>query len=203
MSTLVPSEAIALLYRRYLKAANRIPNVTIRMLLLQQIRFGFKRHQTLSNVSAQRELLKQAHKDLNILEDERLSRTLYINKLGLVSCLDWEVRRTEYNVSPKARYSLYLYIAIGFSFLLFVFLNAERTDKASPEIAQLVRGMAMRLEADTPEELVAIRERQVMSGIERKVGRLALEDRILSSFYDAPKIKAPTLRDLDGTGRRL
>lgn len=192
MSALVPSEAVTLLYRRYLKAANLVPNVTIRMLLLQQIRSGFLRNRNIKSPSAQRELLKQAHKDLQILEDERLSRTLFINRLGLVSCLDWEVRRTEYNFSPGAQIFLAGFLFSGFLFLGILFFHAERLEKKRPDIAQMVDTMAMRLEASTPQELQQLRERQTLNMMERQQHRERLERRVLSTFYDAPRVPART-----------
>lgn len=203
MTSLLPPEAVCLVYRRYLKSANKIPNVTIRMLLLQQIRYGFRRHQALANPQAQIELVKQAHKDLAVLEDDRLSRTLYINKLGMVSCLDWEVRRTEYHMSPRVKSFMTIFLGTGFMCMFILVANARQVEDSSPEIARMVEAMALRLEADSPEEILKIRERQVMTGIERKRHRINLEDRILSTFNDAPNanIQQPTLRYPDGIVR--
>lgn len=187
MSALVPSEAVTLLYRRYLKAANQIPNVTIRMLLLHQIRSGFLRNQNIKSPSAQRELIQQAHKDLLILEDERLSRTLFINRLGIVSCLDWEVRRTEYNFKPETQIFLTLFLALGFSMLFVVYLHSEKIEKKRPDVAQMVDLMAMKLEADSMEELKALRELQVQSAREREAHQAQLHRRIMETFYDAPQ----------------
>ncbi|KAH9578671.1 Complex 1 LYR protein [Trypanosoma melophagium] len=200
MSALLPSEAVTLLYRRYLKAANRIPNVTIRMLLLQQIRSGFRRNKGITNPSAQRELISQAHKDLQVLEDERLSRTLYINRLGLVSCLDWEVRRTEYNFTPQTQYFIAALVFTGFLFLVLLVMNAESVEVRHPEINAMVGAMAMRLEADSPEELNALRERQVRAGLERQEHQLTLEQRVLATFHEAPNVKLmpPSLRNPTG-----
>ncbi|EPY29508.1 hypothetical protein STCU_04513 [Strigomonas culicis] len=200
MSALVPSDAVALLYRRYLKAANRIPNVTIRMLLLQQIRAGFNRNKSLTSPSAQRELINQAHKDLQVLEDDRLSRTLYINRLGLVSCLDWEVRRTEYNFKPETQSFVALLLVIGFSVVFMIIYHAERIEQKRPDIAQMVNLMSMRLEADSVEELQQQREREVRSMLERKAHQRGLEQRILTTFYQAPMVDvpAPSLRNPSG-----
>lgn len=195
MSALVPSEAVSLLYRRYLKSANQIPNVTIRMLLIQQIRFGFRRYQGVSSAAAQRELIRQAHKDLQVLEDERLSRTLYINKLGLVSCLDWEIRRTEYHFSAKSRGALAAYMIIMTAILVTIVTNAQLSGTAHPEVSKMVGAMAMRLEGETPEEVNALREQQVLWGLERKRNRLNLEDRILSTFHDSPSVGLPSFRN--------
>ncbi|KAG8341920.1 putative Complex 1 protein (LYR family) [Trypanosoma vivax] len=196
MSALLPRQAVALLYRRYLKAANSIPNVTIRMLLLQQIRSGFRRNRNIASPSAQRELINQAHKDLQVLEDERLSRTLYINRLGLVSCLDWEVRRTEYNFAPESQHFIIAFLIIGFSFIGYIIMNAKPVEVRHPEISAMVGAMAMQLEASSPEELSKIREQQVRSALERQQHRLSLEHRILATFHDAPKvnISPPSLR---------
>jgi hypothetical protein len=202
MSALLPQEAVCLVYRRYLKAANKIPNVTIRMLLLQQIRFGFRRHQSLSSPAAQRELVKNAHKDLQILEDERLSRTLYINKLGIVSCLDWEVRRTEYHISPRVKGFAFLLLGLGFSFMLIIVLNLQRVEDAHPEINKMVAAMAMRLEGESAEDVSRLRQEQILSGRERREHRMSLEDRILTTFHDSPGTQQPSLRFPDGLVRR-
>lgn len=194
MSALVPSDAVTLLYRRYLKAANRIPNVTIRMLLLQQVRAGFRRNSNITSASAQRELINQAHKDLMVLEDDRLSRTLFINRLGMVSCLDWEVRRTEYNFSQESEYVIGFLLLCGFIFLGILAMKSERIENKRPDIAKMVDLMAMRLEADTPEELAAIRERQARNMLETRQHQLSLEDRVLATFYEAPSVEAPSLR---------
>eukprot|EP00760_Papus_ankaliazontas_P031511 PhM_4_TR5319/c0_g1_i2/m.81918 len=85
---MIPKSAVVHLYRRYLKAAIKVPNPTIRMLLLQQVRAGFRRHRFVVSGVAQRELINQAFKDLEIIEDERLSRTLFINRYGAISCLE-------------------------------------------------------------------------------------------------------------------
>lgn len=201
MSALVPSDAVTLLYRRYLKAANRIPNVTIRMLLLQQIRSGFRRNRSITSASAQRELVNQAHKDLAVLEDERLSRTLYINRLGLVSCLDWEVRRTEYNFRPETQSYLTVFLLCGFVFLVIVFLHTEKLETKRPDIAQMVDYMAMRLEADSPEELREVRDRQMRNALEQRQFQVSLEQRILATFNDAPNVAAPSLQNPDGSQR--
>lgn len=187
MSALVPSEAVTLLYRRYLKAANSVPNVTIRMLLLQQIRSGFYRNQSITSPSAQRELIKQAHKDLQILEDERLSRTLFINRLGIVSCLDWEVRRTEYNFTPGSQVFMTVFLTLGFLGLGTVWWHAERIEKKRPDVAEMVDTMAMRLEADSVWELKNLRNRQIKNVHQRERGQALLEQRVLETFYDAPR----------------
>lgn len=201
MSALVPSEAVALLYRRYLKAANRIPNVTIRMLLLQQVRNGFRRNRTVTSPSAQRELVGQAHKDLAVLEDDRLSRTLYINRLGLVSCLDWEVRRTEYNFTPETQYFWSIVLFLGFGFLLTVFLNMRTIEQHRPDLVQMVDLMAMKLEAESPEELLALRENQIRNNMNARQQRMSLEHRVLATFHDAPETRAPSLRNPEGSAR--
>jgi hypothetical protein len=203
MSALLPQEAVCLVYRRYLKATNKIPNVTIRMLLLQQIRFGFRRNQTLVSPAAQRELVRQAHKDLGILEDERLSRTLYINKLGMVSCLDWEVRRTEFHMNPRLIGILNILFAVFFSIVAMLALSLEPVASAHPEINQMVSAMALRLEGETYEDVQALREQQYLGTVERQQHRVSLEGRILSTFYDAPTYaQQPSLRYPDGVVRR-
>lgn len=199
MSALVPSDAVALLYRRYLKAANRIPNVTIRMLLLQQVRSGFRRNRGITSASAQRELVNQAHKDLAVLEDDRLSRTLYINRLGLVSCLDWEVRRTEYNFRPETQSYMAVFLFLGFGFLVAVFMHVERIEKQHPDIAEMVDYMEMRLEAESPEELREVRERQARNALEQRQNQISLEQRVLATFHNAPYVAAPSLRNPEGS----
>ncbi|RNF27304.1 uncharacterized protein Tco025E_00496 [Trypanosoma conorhini] len=203
MSALLPAEAVTLLYRRYLKSANRIPNVTIRMLLLQQIRSGFRRNKGITSPSAQRELISQAHKDLQVLEDERLSRTLYINRLGLVSCLDWEVRRTEYNFTPETQYFLSVYLIIGFLFIAVVVTSVKPLEARQPEINALVGAMAMRLEAESPEQLRKVREEQIRSGLESQAHQMSLEQRVLATFHEAPKVKVlpPSLQNPNGALR--
>ncbi|EPY35455.1 hypothetical protein AGDE_02095 [Angomonas deanei] len=203
MSALVPSEAVTLLYRRYLKAANSIPNVTIRMLLLQQIRAGFERNKGITSPSAQRELVNQAHKDLQVLEDDRLSRTLYINRLGMVSCLDWEVRRTEYNFSPESQVAIGILLFIGFSCVFFLCWKTKSIEQQRPDIAEMVNFMALRLEADSAEELTALRENQIRNMLESKKRQSELENRVLSTFYQAPKVDlpAPTLRGTSALAR--
>lgn len=201
MSALVPNEAVALLYRRYLKAANRIPNVTIRMLLLQQVRSGFQRNKFITNPSAQRELINQAHKDLLVLEDERLSRTLYINRLGMVSCLDWEVRRTEYNFRPETQVALCILLFCGFGMLVYMMYCAESVEKSRPDIAEMVDVMAQRMEGRNPEELLAIREQQLRGSLERRDHQMSLEHRVLATFYEAPSVRAPSLLNPEGTNR--
>lgn len=200
MSALLPPEAVALLYRRYLKAANRIPNVTIRMLLLQQVRSGFRRNQGVTSPSAQRELVNQAHKDLQVLEDDRLSRTLYINRLGLVSCLDWEVRRTEYNFTPETQHFLSAFLFLGFLFIAALVMSARPLESRHPDISAMVGAMAMRLEASSPEELRLIREKQIRSGLERREHQMSLEHRVLATFHEAPspKMLPPSLHNPNG-----
>ncbi|CCW60416.1 unnamed protein product [Phytomonas sp. EM1] len=197
MSALVPSDAVALLYRRYLKASNRIPNVTIRMLLIQQIRSGFRRNRTIQSASAQRELINQALKDLNILEDERLSRTLYINRLGLVSCLDWEVRRTEYNFAPETHYIWSTVLTLAFTIFAIMIFNSKGIEEHRPDIADMVDLMAMRLEGDSLEELKALREQQIRNSLETRERQLSLEQRVLATFHEAPNIRPQSLRKPD------
>jgi hypothetical protein len=173
------------------------------MLLLQQIRFGFRRNQTLVSPAAQRELVRQAHKDLGILEDERLSRTLYINKLGMVSCLDWEVRRTEFHMNPRLIGILNILFAVFFSIVAMLALSLEPVASAHPEINQMVSAMALRLEGETYEDVQALREQQYLGTVERQQHRVSLEGRILSTFYDAPTYaQQPSLRYPDGVVRR-
>lgn len=201
MAALLPSEAVCLVYRRYLKSANKIPNVTIRMLLLQQIRFGFRRNSSLTSVAAQRELVRQSQKDLSILEDDRLSRTLYINKLGMVSCLDWEIRRTEYHVSQKSMIFLNVLFFVGFTSIALMLWNIEPVESAHPEINKMVQAMALRLEGDTIDDVRAQRAAYYNSSMERQQNRVSLEGRILSNFHDAPFAQQPTLRHPDGLVR--
>lgn len=187
MSALVPSDAVALLYRRYLKAANTIPNVTLRMLLLQQIRSGFARNMTICSPAAQHELVEQAHKDLQILEDERLARTLYINRLGLVSCLDWEVRRTEYHFRPQVKYAVIAFLSVWYVFFFMVFFYSKKIDKAHPDIASMVDSMRMRLEAGSAEEMHEMLKLRAQNNAAQHQQRVDLEERIFASFYNVPR----------------
>jgi hypothetical protein len=200
MAELVPPHAICLLYRRYMKSAIRVPNTTIRMLLVQQIKNGFRRNQTIRSALAQRELIAQAHKDLGILEDERHQRTLYINRFGVVSCLEWEVRRTEWHISPRGTHA-YIALFIAATFLaLHILTHTKVADDASPEIAKSVEQMALRLECDNPEDLWSQREARMAKSIESIQNQRTLEHRILATFKDAPA-PLPHLQNPSGSIR--
>ena len=153
MAELVPPQAICLLYRRYIKAAVKVPNTTIRMLLVQQIKNGFRRNETIRSALAQRELIAQSHKDLSILEDERHLNTLYINRFGVVSCLEWEVRRTEWHIAPRGMNAYVALIVAGVFFFGTIVLNTKVAEDAAPEICRNVEGMALKLECDKPDQV--------------------------------------------------
>jgi len=202
MSELVPPQAICLLYRRYIKAAVRIPNTTIRMLLLQQIKNGFRRNQSIQSALAQRELIAQAHKDLAIIEDDRHQRTLYINRFGVVSCLEWEVRRTEWFLSPKGSHAYIGLIVCSLALMLHVVTHTKVAEDAAPHIAQQVDQMAMRLECDNPEDLWKQREEKMQRSITQLQNQRQLEHRILATFKDAPEqFVLPTLTNASGSAR--
>lgn len=203
MAELVPSDAIILLYRRYLKASIRVPNTTIRMLLVQQIKNGFRRNQTVRSALAQRELIAQAQKDLAILEDDRHQRTLYINRFGVVSCLEWEVRRTEWHISPRG-HNAYMAFFILAGYLVFHVLTHTRSvENAAPEISKSVDGMALRLEVDNPDDIWAKREERHRRSMEQLQAQRTLEHRILSTFEDAPRPRdAPLPHMQNPTGSR-
>jgi hypothetical protein len=185
--SLVPAPVVANVYRRYLKSISKIPNVTIRMLLLQQVRTGFRRNAGLFNPLAQRDLLSQAQKDLQILEDSRLQRTLYITKFGSVSCIDWELRRTEYHFSPKSRFAMLAFIIFGYSVIASLLWRAQKMEDAFPDIAKVVDTMALQLEADSEEEALQNRVKQVKATIETLNRQMELEESILSTFHGAPQ----------------
>ena len=185
-SELVPARAVALLYRRYLKAAVRVPNVTIRHLLVQQVRGNFRRHQGVKSPSAQRELLQQAHNDLMILEDERHARTLYINKSGAVSCLEWEMRRNEFQFTPRGNMVYQIFFAMAFAFFTHLVMNIQSVEKGEPEIAKTVDMMAARLEVDDPAQLPILRAKQQQRMVDDLARMDDLERRILSTFQDVP-----------------
>jgi hypothetical protein len=186
MAELVPSEAILLLYRRYLKASSRIPNGTIKLLLMQQIRNGFRKHRGVRSALAQRELVNQAHQDLMILEDDRHQRTLYINRFGMVSCMEWEVRRSEWHFTPRAE-RVYQFFMAGFIyFVVYVATHTQMVDSAHPDIAQTVDLMMVKMEADNPQQLLEKRERDAQLHLDAMGRRRSLEERILATFHEAP-----------------
>lgn len=208
-SELIPSEVVLLMYRRYLKAAVRVPNQVIRSLLLQQIRKGFRQHMHMRSALAQRECIAQAQKDLQILEDERHAKTLYINRFGAVSCLEWELRRTEWYVSPTGQKVFFVFAGFMFSFFTYLVIFTQRVEEYAPDIAQTVDLMAMKLEVDNPQQLWEKRERDTQRQIETAFRVRSLEERILSSFENAPGAgfehypDQPTLMNPNGSVRNL
>lgn len=198
MAELVPADAVLLIYRRYLKAASRIPNGTIKLLLLQQIRNGFRKQRGVRSAMAQRELINQAHQDLMILEDDRHTRTLYINRFGMVSCMEWEVRRTEWHISPRAEKVYQISFLMCTLFFGFLALNTQMVDNAHPDIAETVDLMMVRLEVDDPSELPVKRQREMALHLDARGRQQSLEERILSTFRDAPQDQpalSPTVRN--------
>lgn len=199
-SQLVPSQVVACLYRRYLKAATKIPNATIRMLLLTQVRSGFRGQRLLTSAITQREIIEQAHKDLAILEDERHVRTLYINRFGNVSCMEWEMRKTEWHFTQKAQWFYTTFLSLGFAFFAYILINVRMVDDANPQIAKSVELMAAKMEVEDPRRLSELRARQVRNSLESKKRRDELELRILSTFQEVPEetsrdLQLPTLRN--------
>lgn len=191
MSALVPPPAVCTLYRRYLKSANNITNITIRMMLLQQVRNSFRRHSNVRSAAAQRELIVQAHKDLNILEDKRLQRSLYINRLGMVSCIDWESRRTEFHLDPKiAPYIIAVLSCILFLFHLIPFFTYTVEDKF-PKEAKAVSLMHSRVHGGTVEEAEKAERNRIEGMLSTSQRQRELQRRILSTFDDAPHVDAP------------
>ncbi len=205
MSELVPAEAVALLYRRYLKGAARVPNGTIRILLTQQIRSGFRRNRSIKSALAQRELIKQAHADLHILEDERHSRTLYINKFGVVSCLEWEVRRTEWHLSPRSLRSVQVLCFVTMLIAYRLLTASQMIDEACPDISETVELMAAKLEVDDTADLWGRREEDIKRHIGSVDRMRTLEGRILTNFQEAPQsyqtTPLPTLKNPTGSHR--
>jgi hypothetical protein len=194
MSALLPNQAVVLLYRRYLKASNKVTNATIRLLLINQVRLGFRRSKGVADPTIQRELVNQAHKDLQILEDERLSRTLFINKLGMVSCLDWEVRRTEYHFSPKIKMVINGGAVIVLFTLIAMCFSASTAEETSPDWIRAVDAMAARLEGNSPEEVLRRRKERYERVVEGHQRGLTLEERILATFDGAPA-PPPSIRN--------
>ena len=204
-SELIPSEVVLLLYRRYLKASVLVPNQVIRTLLLQQVRKGFRQHQHMRSALAQRECIAQAQKDLQILEDERHAKTLYINRFGVVSCLEWELRRTEWHISPMGQRIFSVFASVCFAAILYIMINTKTVEEYAPDIAKTVDMMAMKLEVDNPEELWAKREQDMLRQIETQHRVRSLEERILTTFKDAPEAaylpQQPTLQNPSGSLR--
>jgi hypothetical protein len=206
-SELIPQEVVLLMYRRYLKAAIRVPNQVIRSLLLQQIRKGFRQHMHMRSALAQRECIAQAQKDLQILEDERHARTLYINRFGAISCLEWELRRTEWYVSPTGQRVFFCFAGVMFSFFAYIAVFTQRVEEFAPDITQTVDLMAMKLEVDNPQQLWEKRERDMQRQIDTAFRVRSLEERILSTFDNSP-VNAnlplqPTLTNPNGSVRNL
>ena len=197
MSALIPAPAVCIVYRRYLKSATKIPNSTIRLLLIQQIRAGFRRNTSVFTPEAQRELINQSFKDLHILEDERLSRTLFINRVGMVSSIDWEVRRVQYNFSEDTMLPVMLVTWLFMGMMIYAFLTAQRLENTYPELNDLVFGMRLRLEGSNPEEIVQKREKDVRNQLEQRRTRDELECRILSNFQNIPEsVREQNLQEL-------
>lgn len=205
-SELIPGEVVLLMYRRYLKSAIKVPNQVIRSLLLQQVRKGFRQHMHMRSALAQRECIAQAQKDLQILEDERHARTLYINRFGAVSCLEWELRRTEWYISPTGQRVFFVFAGFMFAFFGYIMIFTQRVEEFAPDIAQTVDLMAMKLEVDNPQQLWEKRERDTNRQIETAFRVRTLEERILSTFENAPNPQLPdqpTLQNPNGSIRNL
>jgi hypothetical protein len=205
MAELVPKDAVVLLYRRYLRSSLRVPNTTIRHLLLAQIRTGFRRNRSVKSALAQRELIHNAHKDLGILEDERHSRTLYINRFGVVSCLEWEVRRTEWFIHPKGERWYQVLLALGFFFFFHAITHVQMVDDACPDITETVELMAAKMEVDDPADLWKLRQKQTTNHLEQLTLNRDLEARILETFSNVPhgaSTPLPTMKAPTGTLRR-
>ena len=192
MSALVPADAVCMLYRRYLKSANNITNITMRMMLTQQIRNSFRRHSNVRSAAAQRELIVQAHKDLAILEDSRLQRSLYINRLGMVSCIDWESRHTEFHLDPSIMQLLFCVLAViflGFNALPFF---AERPEDLMPDSARAVDMMIARAHGSEDLAAYAEKERERIEGmLSTSQRQRALQRSIFTTFEDSPHPEAP------------
>lgn len=205
MAELVPSDAVLLLYRRYLKAAVRVPNGTIRMLLMQQVKNGFRRNIGVRSPLAQRELISASHKDLAILEDDRHQPTLYINRFGVVSCMEWECRRTEWHLSPKGDKIYKAFFLFATWLMTHIMTQTQFVEDAHPDIAKTVDMMAMKLECDNPDDLWQRREKQYAQMVEGIRRQRTLEDRILTTFHDAPeaveRMPLPTLANPTGSRR--
>jgi hypothetical protein len=205
-SELIPGEVVLLLYRRYLKSAIRVPNQVIRSLLLQQIRSGFRQHMHMRSALAQRECIAQAQKDLVILEDERHARTLYINRFGAVSCIEWEMRRTEWHVTPTGQRAWFVFSAVILSCFAYIIFSAQRVEEYAPDITQTVDLMAMKLEVDNPKQLWEKREADIKRQLETAQRVRSLEERILSTFKDVPAGMVPdmpTLQNPNGSLRNI
>lgn len=136
--------------------------------------------------TAQRELISQAHDDLMILEDDRHARTLYINQRGVVSCLEWEMRRTEFHFTPKGNWMFIAFAALASAFFTHVALNVQTAESAEPEISKTVTLMAAKLEVDNPDDLTRLREEQITRMLDDLNRQRDLEKRILATFKDAP-----------------
>jgi hypothetical protein len=186
MAELLPSEAICLLYRRYLRGAVKCQNTTIKLLFLQQIRNGFRRNAGIRSAAVQRELVEQASRDLNILEDERHNRTLYINRYSAVSCMEWESRRTEWHFGEYGFIAIQLWAVCMGCFCLQMVYTASRVENLNPDIAKCVDLMTMKLETDNTEDYFQKKDREMKLHIEQVQATRNLERRILATFKDAP-----------------
>jgi hypothetical protein len=195
-SELIPSEVVLLMYRRYLKSAVRVPNQVIRSILLQQIRKGFRQHMTMRSALAQRECIAQAQKDLQILEDERHARTLYINRFGAISCLEWELRRTEWHITPTGQRFTYIVGGILFALFFTIIYRTKPVEEFAPDITETVNLMAAKLEVDDITQLQAKREADFMRQFETQKRVRSLEERVLANFHDAPANLAPVAPSL-------
>ena len=186
MSELLPREAICLLYRRYLRGAMKCHNTTIKLLLIQQIRNGFRRNQNIRSAAVQRELIEQANRDLMILEDERHNRTLYINRFGAVSCLEWETRRTEWHFAEYGFIGIQIWCFFMLMICLQMAYTATRVENLNPDIAKCVDMMTMKLETDNVEDYFKKKDAEMKRHIEQVQATRNLEHRILATFKDAP-----------------
>lgn len=202
-SELIPGEVVLLMYRRYLKAAVKVPNQVIRSILLQQIRKGFRQHMTMRSALAQRECIAQAQKDLQILEDERHARTLYINRFGAVSCLEWELRRTEWHISPVGQRVGFMFMGCLAIFFGLIVVRTKPVEEFAPDISETVNMMAAKLEVDDVSQLQAKREADVMRQYETQKRVRSLEERILARFHDAPETVAPAMPTLNNPSGSL
>lgn len=196
MSELIPGEVVLLMYRRYLKSAVRVPNQVIRSILLMQIRKGFRQHMHMRSALAQRECIAQAQKDLMILEDERHARTLYINRFGAISCLEWELRRTEWHISPVGQRVGFM--IMGMLGILFgtIIARTQPVEDFAPDITETVNLMAAKLEVDDLSQLQAKREADIMRQYDTQKRVRSLEERILAKFHDAPERYVPSMPTL-------
>ena len=186
MAELLPAEAICLLYRRYLPGAMRCQNVTIKLLLLQQIRNGFRRNAGIRSAAVQRELVEQANRDLMVLEDDRHNRTLYINRFGAVSCLEWENKRTEWHYTDLGFTVVQIWLFLAGGVILQMLWTATEMTNLNPDISKCVDQMTMKLEVDNVGDYFQKKDEEMRLHLEQVQATRNLEHRILATFKDAP-----------------